>query len=93
MIDDGGLNDGAGVELLLHRAPLALHAGAADRKHNVPILRLWLHDVDEDGVADGEGWALFAIAAVKFAARNNAFALRANVNEDLVLVDAHNNAV
>ena len=30
VIDDGGLNDGACVELLLHRAPLALHAGAAD---------------------------------------------------------------
>jgi hypothetical protein len=59
----------------------------------VPIFRLWLHDVDEYGVADGEGWALFAVAAVKFAARNNTFALRANVNEHFVLVDAHNNAV
>ena len=93
MIDDGGLNDGASVELLLHRAPLALHAGAADREHNVPIFRLWLHDVDKDGVTDGESWALFAVATVKFAARNNTFALRANVNEDLVLIDAHNDAV
>ena len=93
VIDNGGLDDGACVELLLHRAPLALHAGAADREHNVPIFRLWLHDVDEYGVADGEGWALFAVAAVKFAARDNTFALRADVNEHFVLVDAHNDAV
>ena len=59
----------------------------------MPIFRLWLHDVDEYGVADGEGWALFAVTAVKFAARDNAFALRANVNEHFVLVDAHNDAV
>ena len=59
----------------------------------MPIFRLWLHDVHKYGVADGEGWALFAVAAVKFAARDNTFALRADVDEHFILVNAHNDAV
>ena len=44
----------ARLELLLHRAPLALEAGAAEREDRVALGRLRLEDVDEDGVADVE---------------------------------------
>ena len=54
VVDDRGLDDDARVELLLHRAPLALEAGSAQRQDRVALLRLRLEDVDEDGVADGQ---------------------------------------
>ncbi len=68
MVNDGCLNDRPCVKLLLHRAPLALKPGAPNGEDNVPIFRFWLHDVDEHGVADVQGWALFAVSAMKFAA-------------------------
>ena len=54
VVDDRRLDDHARLELLLHRAPLALEAGAAQREDRVALLRLGLEDVDEDGVADGQ---------------------------------------
>ena len=68
VINDGRLNDRPCVELLLHRAPLALEAGTSNGEDDVSVFRFWLHDVDEHGVADVEGWALFAVSTVKFAA-------------------------
>ena len=54
VVDDRRLDDHARLELLLHRAPLALEAGAAEREDRVALLRLGLEDVDEDRVADGQ---------------------------------------
>src|SRR4051794_7912377 len=54
VVDDRRLDDDARLELLLHRAPLALEARAPQREDRVALLRLGLEDVDEDGVADGE---------------------------------------
>ena len=54
VVDDRGFDDDAGLELLLHRAPLALQAGAAQGQDDVALLRLGLEDVDEDDVADVE---------------------------------------
>ena len=55
VVDDRRLDDHAALELLLHRAPLALEAGPPERQDDVALLRLGLEDVDQDGVADGEG--------------------------------------
>ena len=52
VVDDRRLDDDARLELLLHRAPLALEAGATEREDDVALLRLRLEDVDEDRVAD-----------------------------------------
>ena len=52
VVDDRRLDDDALLELLLHRAPLALEAGAAEREDDVALGRLRLEDVDEDRVAD-----------------------------------------
>ena len=54
VVDDRGLDDDARLELLLHRAPLALEAGAAERQDDVALRRLRLEHVDEDRVADVE---------------------------------------
>ena len=58
VVDDRRLDDDARLELLLHRAPLALEAGAAERQDDVALGRLRLEDVDEDRVADrrAAGW-------------------------------------
>src|SRR5204863_23531 len=55
VVDDRGLDDDARLELLLHRAPLALETGAAEREDHVALRRLRLEDVDEDDVADAQG--------------------------------------
>ena len=68
VINDGGLNDGARVQLLLHGAPLALQAGAADGEDNVSVFRLRLHHIDKHRVANVEGWTLFAVSTVQLAA-------------------------
>ena len=54
VVDDRRLDDRARLELLLHRAPLALEACPAERQDDVALLALRLEDVDEDGVADGQ---------------------------------------
>ncbi len=88
VVDDRRLDDDARLELLLHRAPLALETGAAEREDDVALGRLRLEDVDEDGVADVEGRLALAMAAVELAVADDALALGADVDEDLVLVDA-----
>ena len=57
VVDDRRLDDDAGVELLLHRAPLALEAGSPQREDRVALVRLGLQDVDQDGVADARARA------------------------------------
>ena len=87
VVDDRRLDDDARLELLLHRAPLALEAGAAERQDDVALGRLGLEDVDEDRVADGELRLALAVATEQLAVADDAFALGADVDEDLVLVD------
>ena len=57
VVDDRGVDDRARLEQLLHRAPLALEAGAAEREDDVALGRLRLEDVDEDDVADARAAA------------------------------------
>ena len=54
VVDDRGLDDDARLELLLHRAPLALEPCATKRQDDVALRRFGLEDVDEDRVTDGE---------------------------------------
>ena len=93
VVDDGRLDDDARVELLLHRAPLALEAGAAERQHRVALVRLRLEHVDEDHVADAQLRLGLGVAAVQLAVADDAFRLGTDVDEDLVLVDAHHGAL
>ena len=88
VVDDRRLDDDARLELLLHRAPLALETGAAERQDDVALGRLRLEDVDEDRVADRQLRLAFAVATEQLAVADDAFALGADVDEDLVLVDA-----
>ena len=87
VVDDRRLDDDARLELLLHRAPLPLEAGATEREDGVALLRLRLEDVDEDGVADRELGLRLGMPPVELAVADDAFALGADVDEDLVLVD------
>ena len=89
VIDDGRLDDDARLELLLHRAPLALEAGAAEREDDVALGRFRLQHVHEDRVADVEGRLALAVAPEQLAIADDALALGADVDEDLVLVDAN----
>ena len=93
VVDDRRLDDHAGLELLLHRAPLALEAGPAEREDDVALLRLGLEHVDEDDVADGELRLRLGVAPVQLAVRDDALALRPDVDEDLVLVDPDDRAL
>ncbi len=88
VVDDRRLDDDARLELLLHRAPLALETGAAERQDDVALRRFRLEDVDQDRVADGELRLTFAVATEQLAVADDALALGADVDEDLVLVDA-----
>src|SRR4029079_9066090 len=76
VVDDRGLDYHARLELLLHRAPLALEAGAAQREDRVAFLRLRLEDVDEDRVADGQLGLRLGMAPVELAVADDAFGLR-----------------
>jgi hypothetical protein len=87
VVDDGRLDDDPRLELLLHRAPLALQAGAAERQDDVALGRLGLEDVDQDGVADLELRLALAMTTEQLAIADHALALGADVDEDLVLVD------
>ena len=75
VVDDRRLDDDARLELLLHRAPLALEAGAAEREDDVAFGRLRLQDVDEDRVADVERRLALAVATEQLAVADDAFAL------------------
>ena len=88
VVDDRRLDDDARLELLLHRAPLALEAGAAERQDDVALGRFGLEDVDQDRVPDGQLGLALAVATEQLAVADDALALGADVDEDLVLVDA-----
>jgi hypothetical protein len=89
VVDDRRFDDDARFELLLHGAPLALETGAAERQDDVAFRRLRLEYVDKHGVADVEGRLALAVASEELAVADDAFALGPDVDEDLVLVDAH----
>ena len=89
VVDDRRLDDRARLELLLHRAPLALESGAAEREDDVALRRLRLEHVHEDRVADVERGLGLAVAPEELAVADDAFALGADVDKDLVLVDAN----
>ncbi len=93
MVDDGGLDDDARLELLLHRAPFALEAGAAQGQDDVTLGRLGLEHVHEHHVPDGERGLGLGVATEELAVADDALGLRADVDEDLVLVDPHDRAV
>src|SRR4051794_40372291 len=89
VVDDRRLDDDARLELLLHGAPLALQPRSAQRQDDVALRRLGLQDVDEDRVADREGRLRLGVATEELAIADDALALGADVDEDLVLVDPH----
>ena len=88
VVDDRGLDDDARLELLLHRAPLALETGAPQGEDRVALLGLRLEDVDENDVADGELGLALGMAAVQLTVADDALGLCPDVDEDLVLIDA-----
>src|SRR5438132_731865 len=97
MVDDPRLDDLAGVETLLHGAPLPLEAGTPQGQHGMPLGRLWLQDVDQHLVADLElGARLVAVAwaasAHQLPVGDHSLALAAEVDKDLVGIDAHHGA-
>src|SRR4029079_9292653 len=93
VVDDRGLDDDPSLELLLHRAPLALEPGAPQREHDVCLGRLRLEDVDEDCVADVQRRLGLGVATEQLAVADDALALGADVDQDLVLVDADHRAL
>src|SRR4029078_494047 len=87
MVDDGGVDDRARLEQLLHRTPLALEAGATEREDDVALRRLRLEDVDQDDVTDAQLGLRLRVAPVELPVADHALGLRADVDQDLVLVD------
>ena len=55
--------------------------------------RLRLQDVDQDRVADGERRRRLGVPPVQLTIADDPFALRADVDQDLVAVDAHDRAL
>ena len=92
VVDDRRLDDDARLELLLHRAPLPLEARSAEREDHVALRRLRLQDVDQDGVAHRQRGGGLGVAAVELAVADDAFALRPDVDQDLVAVDSDDRA-
>ena len=92
VVDDRGVDDDAGLELLLHRPPLALEPGSAQRQDDVAFLGFRLQHVDEDHVPDGKLRRGFGMPTVELAVRNDTLALGADVDEDLVAIDADDGA-
>ena len=88
VVDDRRLDDDARLELLLHRAPLALETGAAERQDDVALGRFRLEDVDQDRIPDGQLGLALAMATEQLAVADDALALGPDVDQDLVLVDA-----
>src|SRR5258706_7097044 len=93
LVDGGDVDDDARLELLLHRAPFALEAGAAQGQDDVTLGRLGLEHVHEHHVPDGERGLGLGVATEELAVADDALGLRADVDEDLVLVDPHDRAV
>ena len=93
VVDDGSLDDLASIVLLLHGTPLALQASTTQGEHGMAVRGFRLQDVDEDGVADREFRLRLGIAPVEFAIADDALRLGADIDEHLVLVDAHDDAL
>src|SRR6185437_2334321 len=86
-VDHLGLEQLATVRLLLGDAPLALQARALDRDNGMALGRLGLHDVNKHVVADVELLARAVAGRREFLDREDAFALEANVHQNLIGVD------
>ena len=98
VVDHPRVDDLSGIEALLHGTPFALQAGAAKRQDGVSFRRFGLQNVDEDLVADLQvGASLVAIAraaaAHQLTVGNDSLALAAEVDQNLVGVDAHHRAL
>ena len=87
VVDDRGVDDRAGLELLLHRAPLALEPGPAQGEDRVALLGFRLQHVDEDYVPDRQLRSGFGMPTVELAVGDDTLALGADVDEDLVSID------
>src|ERR1700741_3536218 len=80
VVDDRRLDDDARLELLLHRAPLALEACPPQRQDHVALRRLGLEDVHQDGVADVEGRVGLRVPTEQLAVADDTLALGADVD-------------
>ena len=81
-----------GIQLLLHRTPLALEARTAQGQDRVALVRLRLEHVHQDHIADAQLGLRLGVAAVQLAVADDTLGLGTDVDEHLVLVDAHHGA-
>ncbi len=99
VVDHLRLDDLARVEALLHCAPLALEAGPTQRKDRMSLRGLRLEDVDENLVAHLQLGPLLVPAVSRTAAADqltvadDSLALAAEVDQDLVRIDADDGAL
>ena len=93
VVDDRRLDDDARLELLLHRSPLALEAGTAQRQDRVALVGLGLQHVDEHHIADVQLRLGLGVAPIQLAVADDTLGLGADVDDDLVLVDAYHGAL
>ena len=92
VVDDGCVDDRPRLELLLHRAPLALEPCASQGQDRVALLRFRLQDVDENHVPDSQLRRGFGMPTVELAVRDDTFALGPDVDENLVSIDPNDGA-
>ncbi len=92
VVDHRGLDDRTLVVQLLDVAPGTLQSRPSEREDSMAFGTLGLHDVDQDAVA-GMQWLDFLVFGVQFASRNNALGFHADIDQDFVLIDAHDRAL
>ncbi len=93
VVGDLRLDDLVRLVQLLQPPPALLLPGAVDTDDCVPLVVLWLHDEDEDGVPDGEVLPLLGGQRGVLPSRDDALGLRPDIDQQLLAVDVHHDAV
>ena len=93
VVGDLGLDRLVGLVKFLESSPALFLAGSVDRNDRLALLVFRLDDEDEDRLPDIEGALLVIRQAGEFARGDYAFRLRSDVDENLITVDAHDDAI
>ena len=88
-----GFDDLVGLMQLLQAPPALLLPRPVDADHRVTFRILWLHDEDQDGVADRQRLTLVGGQTGVLPGRDDAFRLGADVDENLLTVEVHDHPV
>ncbi len=89
---DFGLEGFAFFVALLQHAPSALASRPVDGQHDLSLVRLWLHDVDEDLLIYLHLAERISAKGVHLVGRDQALRLCAEIDEHAIALDGHDRA-